>query len=51
MALASSNRALYIVTSLVEVWIEIEEFGDIRTVTIVTSLVEVWIEIAVYILL
>ena len=34
-----------IVTSLVEVWIEIDSAGSLLDSSVVTSLVEVWIEI------
>ena len=35
------------VTSLVEVWIEINSFETLTLITAVTSLVEVWIEIKI----
>ena len=44
ISIAFSNTSF--VTSLAEVWIEIEENGAFPVPTTVTSLAEVWIEIA-----
>ena len=40
-----ATKLQYPVTSLVEVWIEIDSAGSLLDSSVVTSLVEVWIEI------